>query len=137
MHLGHARTALVAWLRARTLGGAIVMRIEDIDLPRVREGSEKSILRDHEWLGLDWDEGPVNQSERFGRYEKVLDSLHRHVFYCTCTRKELQEGRAPHGPPNAYPGTCRNGPKHPERDAATRFRAEGVRGFDDLLHGRA
>ena len=135
MHLGHARTALVAWLRARSAGGAIVMRIEDLDLPRVREGSEASILRDHEWLGLDWDEGPVNQSDRFDRYEKVLDSIHRHLFHCTCTRRELQESQAPHGAPQAYPGTCRKGPTHPERDASTRFRAEGTIGFDDLLHG--
>lgn len=135
MHLGHARTALVAWLRARTQQGSIVMRIEDVDLPRVREGSEASILRDHEWLGLDWDEGPVNQSARFDRYEHVLQRLHRRVFFCTCTRRELQEARAPHGPPDAYPGTCRDGPTHPERDAAIRFRAEGRRRFVDLLRG--
>ncbi len=135
MHLGHARTALVAWLRARTQKGAIVMRIEDLDLPRVRKGSEASILHDHEWLGLDWDEGPVNQSERFDRYEAVLRNLEPHTFACTCTRKELQAGAAPHGAPNAYPGTCRKGPTHPERDAATRFRVEGPLGFTDLLHG--
>lgn len=135
MHLGHARTALVAWLRARTQNGAIVMRIEDLDLPRVRKGSEASILRDHEWLGLDWDEGPVNQSTRFDRYDAVLRKLERHTFACTCTRKELQASAAPHGAPNTYPGTCRNGPTHPERDAATRFRVEGSLGFSDVLHG--
>ena len=58
MHLGHARTALVAWLRARKLGGSILMRIEDLDGPRVVPGSADAICRDHEWLGLDWDEGP-------------------------------------------------------------------------------
>lgn len=135
MHLGHARTALVAWLRARAWDGTILMRIEDLDPPRVREGSEASILADHEWLGLDWDEGPVHQSARFDRYEAVLTELGERVFDCTCTRKELQESQAPHGAPNAYPGTCREGPTHPERPAAKRFRAEGSLRFRDALYG--
>ncbi|MCB9612431.1 MAG: tRNA glutamyl-Q(34) synthetase GluQRS [Sandaracinus sp.] len=125
MHLGHARTALVAWLRARTQGGCVVMRIEDLDPPRVREGSEASILRDHAWLGLDWDEGPIRQRDRFERYAEALEPLRakERVYPCTCTRKEVQEAaaQAPHGDEPIYPGTCRLHPSHPERDPAWRF----------------
>lgn len=136
MHLGHARTALVTWLRARAADGAIVMRIEDLDAPRVREGSEGSILADHEWLGLDWDEGPHHQSTRLDRYDEVLAELGDRTFPCTCTRKEVHEASAPHGDPGVYPGTCREGPTHPERDAAIRFRMDGAPApFRDALHG--
>ena len=137
MHLGHARTALVAWLRARSQGGRIVMRIEDIDAPRVRPGAEDSILRDHEWLGLDWDEGPVRQSDRLERYAEVLDALAAEgkTFRCTCTRREVHEASAPHGDPGVYPGTCRHGPTHPSREAAIRFRMGQAAPFHDELRG--
>ena len=139
MHLGHARTALVAWLRARTSDGAIVMRIEDLDTPRVRDGSEASILRDHEWLGLDWDEGPVRQSERHALYDDALNRLERdgRLFDCSCTRRELREASAPHeGERSRYPGTCYEGAKRPERDCAKRFRMRGPSpAFVDLVAG--
>jgi len=135
MHLGHARTALVTWLRARASEGAIVMRVEDLDTPRVREGSEASILADHEWLGLTWDEGPHRQSTRLERYDEVLAELGEQTFPCTCTRKEVHEASAPHGDPGVYPGTCREGPSHPERDAAIRFRMNEAPAFEDALHG--
>lgn len=139
MHLGHARTALVAWLRARSQGGRIVMRVEDLDPPRVRPGSEASILADHEWLGLDWDEGPFRQSERYERYEAALARLRDEgrVFECTCTRKEAQAAAAsaPHGSQGRYPGTCRAGPRHPNRPAAVRFRLDDGPGFVDALQG--
>jgi glutamyl-tRNA synthetase len=136
LHLGHARTYLVAWLRARDARGDVVLRIEDLDPPRVVEGSERSIERDLEWLGLDWDEGPgrggphapYRQSERGDRYERALATLRAggHVFACTCTRKEIARvASAPHGPDDLgprYPGTCRDGPAHPDRAAAIRFR---------------
>ena len=79
MHLGHARTALLAWLRARSQGGRIVMRIEDLDPPRVKPGAADAILRDHLWLGLDWDEGPVFQSTRTDAYEAALEQLTVHL----------------------------------------------------------
>ena len=140
MHLGHARTALVTWLRARREAGRIVMRIEDLDPPRVREGSEESILRDHAWLGLDWDEGPFHQSTRTARYEAALARLEAagRVFPCTCTRKEVQAATAsaPHGDDGPrYPGTCRERPSHPERDPAIRFRMDDGPGFVDALAG--
>ena len=93
MHMGHARTALVTWLRARSLDGHIVMRIEDLDRPRVVQGAADEICRDHEWLGLDWDEGPVYQSSRDDAYERALDRLDAAglVYPCTCSRKEIAE----------------------------------------------
>lgn len=146
VHLGTARTALVAWLRARAMGGALVMRMEDIDGPRVRPGMAEAILEDLRWLGLDWDEGPdvggpygpYVQSQRFARYREVLDDLRARglVYPCTCTRKELAElASAPHGEEPVYPGTCRSGPTHPERPAAMRFRFEHGEPFVDALLG--
>ncbi len=115
------------------------MRIEDLDPPRVRLGSEASILADHEWLGLDWDEGPVRQSERYERYEAALAILRDtgRVFECTCTRKETQAAAAsaPHGRVARYPGTCRTGPRHLGRPAAIRFRLDNGPDFVDRLRG--
>lgn len=138
VHLGTARTALVAWLRAREQRGVLVMRMEDLDGPRVRAGMADAILEDLRWLGLDWDEGPYVQSARFDRYREVIASLaSRGLAYpCTCTRKELAElASAPHGEEPIYPGTCRLGPTHPERPAAMRFRFEHGEPFVDELLG--
>ena len=138
MHLGHARTHLVAWLRARQASGRVVMRIEDLDLARTRPGSEHELLRDHEWLGLDWDEGPVRQSERLALYEQALAQLQRDgvVYPCSCTRRELQTSSAPHEDGPIYPGTCRSGPLHPERPMALRFvMPEPSPGFTDAYAG--
>lgn len=149
MHLGHARTALLAWLRARSLGGRIVMRMEDLDPPRVRPGSADAILRDHAWLGLDWDEGPVYQSDRTDAYEAALAELERagRTYPCTCTRKEIEAAlsSAPHAGEAdgelVYPGTCRAHPAalQPGRRAATRFALSEhdarFERFTDLVQG--
>ncbi len=146
MHLGHARTSLLTWLRARShvdeagARGRIVMRIEDLDPPRVRPGSAESILRDHERLGLDWDEGPFYQSARDHVYEAALERLRAagRVFPCTCTRREIEAtwSSAPHTDdpfPRIYPGTCWEGVSHPDRDPATRFRVSAAdAGYCDL-----
>lgn len=147
VHLGTARTALVAWLRARSLGGRFVMRMEDLDGPRVRPGMADAILEDLRFLGLDWDEGPdvggphapYTQSERSEGYREAIARLDAggSVYRCTCTRRELgASASAPHGEEPAYPGTCRGGPTHPERPAALRFRFERGAAFDDGLMGR-
>ncbi len=140
MHPGHARTALATWLQARKQGGRIVMRIEDIDRPRVVAGSADEICRDHEWLGLDWDEGPVFQSTRDDAYERALQRLEAAgmVYPCTCSRKEIAAiASAPHGDDGLqYPGTCRDGPTKPGKPAALRFRLQDPSpGFEDLLCG--
>ena len=116
------------------------MRIEDIDRPRVVPGAADAICRDHEWLGLDWDEGPVFPSARTDAYADALERLERAglVYPCTCSRKEIAEiASAPHGDEGPrYPGTCRGGVSHPERTPSRRFRFEDPSpGFEDLLHG--
>ncbi|MGB3052879.1 MAG: tRNA glutamyl-Q(34) synthetase GluQRS [Polyangiales bacterium] len=140
MHPGHARTALITWLQARTQGGKIVMRIEDIDRPRVIAGAADEICRDHEWLGLDWDEGPHFQSDHDESYERALATLEAAglVYPCTCSRKEIaQIASAPHGEEGPrYPGTCRNGVMNSSRPPALRFRfADPSPGFEDVLCG--
>jgi len=142
LHLGNARTALVAWLWARSLGGRYVMRVEDLDPGRSRAHFERDQLADLRWLGLHWDEGPerggphapYRQSERGEHYEAALARLS--TFPCTCTRRELREATfAPHGREPVYPGTCRDGPSHPERPRALRWRpaAGGVEVHDALM----
>ncbi len=122
LHLGNARTALLSWLDARALGGRYLVRIEDLDRPRVRPGLEARILDELAWLGLDWDEGPdvggprgpYRQSERLDRYREALERLREAglVYPCFCSRAEVAAAAlAPHGPGDdgpRYPGTCRD-----------------------------
>jgi glutamyl-tRNA synthetase len=157
LHLGNARTALLAWLHVRAAGGCFVLRVEDLDRGRVRPGIMEAQLADLRWLGIDWDEGPdvggpnapYLQSERQERYEEALDRLAEQglLFSCFCSRKEIAAAAsAPHGPEDEgprYPGTCRElGPaeltRFRGRNAAVRFRTptESVR-FRDLLQGSA
>lgn len=110
-HIGNARTYLIAWLAARAAGGRLVLRIEDIDSPRIKAGAAEQACTDLRWLGLDWDEGPLIQSERLPLYESALEELKRRelVYPCTCTRGDIESAAsAPHaeheGP--VYPGTC-------------------------------
>ncbi len=119
LHLGHARTFLVAWLAARSANGRIILRIEDLDAGRVRPGALEGAMADLRWLGLDWDEGPdiggpsgpYIQSERMNPYQVTLERLKslELVYPCTCTRADIERASAaPHpedeGP--TYPGTC-------------------------------
>jgi len=104
-------TALVAWLRARAAGGALILRVEDIDTPRVLPDSEARQIADLHWLGLDWDEGPniggphapYRQSERTALYEAAIHHLSAQglVYLCDCSRRELRSasvlGTAPVG----------------------------------------
>lgn len=132
IHLGNARTALVAWLACRSPAGTFVYRLEDLDGPRVVEGMASAQMADLRWLGLDWDEGPdVNgphapyvQSERFRHYDDALAALERagRLFPCQVSRRELREiASAPHGtsglPP--YPAALR--PHHLAPDWYERF----------------
>ncbi len=110
-HVGNARTYLIAWLSARSRGGRVVLRVEDIDSPRVKPGAAEGLLADLRWLGLDWDAGPVVQTQRLPLYESALRRLcERELVYpCTCTRSDVERAAsAPHaeheGP--VYPGTC-------------------------------
>ena len=110
-HVGNARTYLIAWLAARSRGGEVALRIEDIDSPRIKPGAAEQALADLRWLGLDWDGEPVVQTQRLTGYEAALDVLKRQelVYPCTCTRGDIAvAASAPHaeheGP--TYPGTC-------------------------------
>ena len=122
LHLGNLRTALLAWLFARSAGSGFVVRVEDLDTGRVRPGLAEEQLADLAAIGLDWD-GPVwVQSERTAYYEAALASLP--VYECFCTRAEIRESAsAAHGPVGVYPGTC-FGLSEAERAAR---RAEGRR----------
>src|SRR5947209_12425762 len=87
-HVGNARTYLIAWLSARSRGGRVTLRVEDIDSPRVKAGAAEQACADLRWVGLDWDEGPVVQTERLALYEEALLRLRERelVYPCTCTR---------------------------------------------------
>jgi glutamyl-tRNA synthetase len=110
-HVGNARTYLIAWLSARSRNAELLLRIEDIDSPRVKAGATELILEDLRWLGLDWDGEPVVQTNRLPLYEAALQKLRGQelVYPCTCSRSDVAEAAsAPHGDHAApmYPGTC-------------------------------
>lgn len=144
LHIGNLRTALLAWLFARSTGRDFLLRIEDLD--RVRPGSEERQLDDLRAIGIDWDGPLVRQSDRASLYAEALAQLTAAglVYECYCSRKEIHESpSAPHHPPGAYPGTCRNltdaqrEVRRAERPAALRLRATiGSHTVTDLLHGR-
>jgi glutamyl-tRNA synthetase len=95
LHIGGARTALFSWAYARRHGGKFVLRIEDTDLERSTESSVQAILDGMKWLGLDWDEGPIRQTDRLGRYQEIAQQLLREdkAYWCYCSREELDELR--------------------------------------------
>jgi glutamyl-tRNA synthetase len=154
LHLGHARTFLIAWLAARRAGGKVILRIEDLDGSRVRPGVAQAAINDLRWLGLDWDEGPdcpgpsgpYLQSQRSALYDEWLELLKASecVYPCTCTRSDIERAQsAPHaedeGP--AYPGTCAyrcaaDESSLADRPFAWRFRVPaGTAAWDDLFLG--
>ncbi|MFN6338203.1 MAG: tRNA glutamyl-Q(34) synthetase GluQRS [Cyanobacteriota bacterium] len=109
LHLGNLRTALLSWLDARRSDGAWLLRLDDLDRPRVRAGAEEAILHDLLWLGLQWDGPVIRQSERVGLYASALSALRRSgaLYPCHCSRRLLADISAPHGSGPIYPGTCR------------------------------
>jgi glutamyl-tRNA synthetase len=158
LHLGGAYVALAAWLRIRARDGVFVVRIEDLDPPRVIPGATARILDDLRWLGLDWDEGPTTstppveergpcrpyaQSRRGPLYDAAIEELTQRalVYPCTCTRAEIARAcSAPHlgeeGP--RYPGTCRAPSARIDgRPSAIRLRIpdRAQVTFEDLLAG--
>jgi glutamyl-tRNA synthetase len=148
LHLGNLRTALLAWLFARSAGARFLVRVEDLDRSRVRPGMEEAQLADLRALGLDWDGPVVRQSERLELYEAAIARLEDAglLYPCYCTRAEVRAAAsAPHGISAAarYPGTCRDltAAERAEREAAgrrsaLRIRAEGARlAFEDRALG--
>jgi glutamyl-tRNA synthetase len=111
LHLGNLRTALVAWLAARSAGSGFLVRMEDLDRVQASVEHEQSQLADLAALGLDWDGEVVRQSERFDRYQASLAELvaSGRTYPCYCSRREIREAAAaPHTVPGTYPGTCRH-----------------------------
>lgn len=148
LHLGNLRTALVAWLRARTTGGTFAVRMEDLDTATARRDLGARQLDQLRAIGVDWDGPIVWQSDRRHAYDAAIASLVEAglTYPCYCSRREIREAAAaPHGalPGGAYPGTCRSltPEQRAERQAAgrppaLRLRAEGaVVTFDDLVVG--
>ncbi len=145
-HVGNARTYLVAWLSARAPGGAVKLRIEDIDSPRIKPGAADEAAADLRWLGLDWDGEPVVQTARLAHYEAALAELKRQelVYPCTCTRSDIAgAASAPHlGEEVTYPGTCAHRRAadalalHAQgKPFAWRFRVTSSPAYDDLFAG--
>lgn len=141
-HVGNARTYLISWLFARSHGGAIRLRIEDIDSPRIKPDAREQALDDLRWLGLDWDGEPVVQTARLVHYEAALEELKRRelVYPCVCSRTDIANAAsAPHaeheGP--VYPGTCagRTARDVPDGPFAWRFRVSESPRFHDLVRG--
>lgn len=151
LHLGNARTFLLAWLSLRSRGGTVILRIEDLDGPRIKAGAEAAAMFDLQWLGLDWDEGggaEFRQTERTVYYQNALRTLiERGLAYpCICTRSEIETAASA---PNEgdhetrYPGTCRGkfvnlteAERAAGRPAALRFIAnDEIIEFNDLFRG--
>ncbi|WP_237159915.1 tRNA glutamyl-Q(34) synthetase GluQRS [Mycolicibacterium austroafricanum] len=110
LHIGNLRTAVLAWLFARSTGRRFLMRVEDLDDRTHTEIADRQ-LADLAALGVTWDGSATWQSEHPERYDAVVDTLDERglLFECYCTRRDIaQAPRAPHAPEGAYPGTCRN-----------------------------
>jgi len=110
MHLGNLWSALLAWLSARSAGGEMVLRLEDLDPDRCRQEYCDQVMRDLEWLGLDWDNEPVYHSRRTQAYAQAFNELERQglIYPCFCTRAERLAASAPHRSDGTavYDGRC-------------------------------
>ncbi len=148
LHLGNARTFLINWLLARQLGWNIILRIEDIDGPRIKPQATQQAINDLRWLGLNWDLGPVIQSHRLQKYREAIQWLldSGHAYPCICSRREVEiAASAPHAEDGAaiYPGTCRGRFSSVEEAQATSGKPPAIRfrvgdeplKFDDAFAG--
>ncbi len=150
LHIGTIRTALFPYLFARKNKGTFILRIEDTDRQRSEERWEKELLEGLQWLGLDWDEGPIRQSERTSLYREKLEELiaKGHAYYCFCSKEEVEAqkqylmsiGEAP-----IYSGKCRDLPKETVdkylkegRPFVIRFKTpmNQVVSFNDIIRGK-
>ena len=144
LHVGGARTALFCWLFSRKMGGKFVLRIEDTDLERSTSESVQAILDGMEWLGLDYDEGPFFQTERFDRYLEVIQKLVEQgdAYYCECSRERLDALRAQQMAAKQkprYDGCCRELGLQPAtgKPLVVRFKnpSQGTVRFSDHVKG--
>ena len=145
LHIGGVRTALFNWLYARHCGGTFILRIEDTDKERSTNESVQAILEGMAWMGLDYDEGPIYQSDRLERYKEVIDQLldAGQAYRCYCTREELdkvREEQRAQGIKPRYNRHCRDqhNPERPDVESVIRFKnpLEGSVQFDDAIRGQ-
>jgi len=142
LHIGGARTALFNWLFARQKGGKFILRIEDTDKERSSDEATNAILESMEWLGLDWDEGPYFQSERYDIYNSVIERLidSGQAYHCHCTLDELNRKRdeaKSKGLKPKYDRKCRDLGLGPAASSVVRLKTPiaGVTRFNDLVKG--
>lgn len=143
LHVGGARTALFSWLYARKHGGTFVLRIEDTDLERSTQESVDAILESMTWLGLDYDEGPFYQTERFDRYNEVIDKLMSEgkAYRCDCSRERLdalREEQMANKIKPRYDRHCFGKEIDPNSPHVIRFvnPEEGIVEVDDMVRGK-
>jgi glutamyl-tRNA synthetase len=134
LHVGSARAALFNWLFARHTGGTMVLRIEDTDPERSRDELVDGIQRSLRWLGLDWDEGPVRQSQRMHLYAEAADRLvaGSHAYWCDCTKADLQARGSATSSDVGYDGFCRD--RRLERGPGTALRFRVPDGGETVVH---
>lgn len=145
LHIGGARTALYSWLHARKHGGSFVLRIEDTDQQRSTAESVNAILEGMAWLGLEYDEGPFNQTDRMERYQDIIQQLldEGHAYYCYCSKERLDILRAKQMERKEkprYDGYCLQTDEPPPADVrpVVRFKTprDGTVIVEDLVRGR-
>ncbi len=143
LHVGGARTALFSWLHARKHGGKFVLRIEDTDMQRSTAESINAILEGMTWLGLEYDEGPLYQTQRFDRYNEVIQQLldNGKAYRCNCSRERLdslREEQMQRKQKPRYDGHCRDREISADAPHVVRFRnpVGGNILVDDLVRGR-
>lgn len=153
-HLGNIRTAIVAWLQARLAGGEFMLRMDDIDTPRVKEGSAEQIIDDLRWLGLDWDnidaiayqadkENIYIETDYISHYREAFEVLTSQLllYPCTCSRRDIRKAvlRPNEAGHYVYPGSCRDKAIKddvPEQQIVWRFKVPGKNiHFTDMLAG--
>jgi glutamyl-tRNA synthetase len=143
LHVGGVRTALFSWLYARRMGGRFILRIEDTDRERSTDEAVRVILEGMAWLGLDADEGPYYQTQRFDRYREAINGMLAAgtAYHCYCTKEELEvmrEAQIARKEKPRYTGLCRDRKEpRPGVDPVVRFKnpTEGSVVVDDLVHG--
>lgn len=143
LHIGGARTALYCWLFARKTKGTFILRIEDTDLERSTQASVQAILDAMAWLGLDYQEGPFYQTQRFDRYREVIEEMLKAgtAYRCYCSKERLERLRAEQLEKKEkprYDGLCRNLTEVKNGSYVVRFKnpTEGSVEFDDLIRGK-
>lgn len=144
LHIGGTRTALFNWLYAKHNKGTFILRIEDTDRTRSTEEYIDAIIEGMKWLGLDWDEGPYRQTDRFDVYRRYTEKLLNEgkAYYCYCLPEELEQRRQEalvQGKSPKYDGRCRNlQDPIPGKNPAVRFRMpqEGETAVNDLIKGK-